>query len=123
MNIVRLLPAMCLLLLVGCKSDRLVSSALIPAQTHTVASASQTSTTNVYYMFDKGPGCAFFIKQSDYDAFVGSSTEGKRVVVIDGHFPSPSQMPASPTVSVSQSFPPLDSSRRDMSLIDDNGTR
>ena len=114
---------MCFLSLVGCKSDRPVSSVVIPAQTHTVASAGQTSTTNVYYMFDKGPGCAFFIKQSDYDAFLGSSTEGKKVVVIDGHFPPPSQMPVSPTVSVLHSFPPFDSSKRDMGLIDDTGMR
>jgi hypothetical protein len=120
MNIVRFLSAMCFLLLVGCKSDRPISSVTIPNQSHPVVSASPVSTTNIYYMIDKGPGCAIFIKQSDMDiinVLLGTSSVGTKVVVVDGHFPPPTEMPISPTISVSQS------SRRDMSLIDDTGTK
>ncbi len=65
------------------------------------------STTNIYYMIDKGPGCAYFIKQSDFkdfNAFFGHSIVGaKVVVVVDGHFPPPTLMP---TVAVdTQRFP------------------
>ena len=108
---------MCFLLLVGCKSDPPISSVTIPDQNHPVVSASPVSTTNIYYMIDKGPGCAIFIKQSDIDPFFGPSSEGRLVTVIDGHFPPPTQMPVSPTISASQF------GRRDMSLIDDTGTR
>jgi hypothetical protein len=122
MNIMRFLPAMCFLLLVGCKSDHPISSVAIPDQSHPVALASLVSTTNIYYMIDKGPGCAVFIRQEDWELFPPSS-EGTKVVVVDGHFPPPTQMPISPTISASQSFSPLGYGRRDMSLIDDTGTR
>ncbi len=117
MNIMRFLPAMCFLLLVGCKSDHPISSVTIPDQNHPVVSASPVSTTNFYYMIDKGPGCAIFLKQSDVDASFGSSSEGRLVAVVDGHFPPPTQMPVSPTISASQA------GRHDMSLIDDTGTK
>jgi hypothetical protein len=123
MNITRFLPAMLFLLFVGCKSDHTISGLVIPDQSHPVASASSISTTNIYYMIDRGPSCTIFIKQSDVDPFFGPSSQGTKVVVIDGHFPSPTQMPLSPTISVSQSLPPLNYTRRDMSLIDDTGTK
>jgi hypothetical protein len=123
MNIMRFLPAMCFLLLVGCKSDHPVSSVIIPDQSHPVVSVSPISTTNTYYMIDKGPGCAIFLKQSDVDAFFGPRSEGRLVTVVDGHFPPPTQVAISPTITVSQSHPPLDYNKRDMSLIDDTGTK
>jgi len=123
MNIMRFLPAMCFLLLVGCKSDQPISSVTIPDESHPVVSASPVSTTNYYCMIDKGPGCAIFLKQSDMDTSFGPSSEDRLVTVVDGHFPLPTQMPVSPTISASQSFPPLDYSRRDMSLINDTGTK
>ncbi len=120
MNIMQFLPAACFLLFVGCKSDRPISSVVIPDQSHPVASASPVSTTNIYYMIDKGPGSAIFIKQSDMDMInelCGTSSEGTKVVVVDGLFPPSTHMPILPTIFVTQS------SRRDMSLIDDTGTR
>ena len=118
MNTTRFLPAMCFLLLVGCKSDHLISSVTIPDQSQLAVSASPVSTTNYYYMIDKGPGCAIFLPY-----VFGSSSEGRIVAVVDGHFPPPSQMPISPTISASQLFPSYDYGRRDMSLIDDTGTK
>lgn len=123
MNIMRFLPALFFLLFVGCKSDHPISSVGVPDQCCPVTSSSSISTTNIYYMIDRGPGCAFFFKQSDYDAFFGPSSEGTRVVVVDGHFPLPTQMPIPPTISASPSYPPFDYSRRDMSLIDDAATK
>ncbi len=114
---------MCFLLLVGCKSDHPISSVTIPDQNHPVVSASLVSTTNIYYMIDKGPGCAIFLKQSDVYASFWPSSEGRLVAVVDRHFSPPAQMPISPTISVSQSYPSLDYSKRDMSLIDDTGTK
>ena len=117
---------MFLLLFVGCKSDHPISSIAIPEQIRPVASSSPTSTTNIYYMIDKGPGCAFFISQSDADefaAFFGTKPEGTKVIVVDGHFPPPTQMRIPVTISASQSVPPYDYGRRDMSLIDDTGTK
>ena len=118
----RFLPAVCFLLLVGCKSDHPISSVVIPEQSSSVASSSSISTTNIYYMTDEGPSRSSFIKQSDMDffnAFVGNSnallTISRKVVVVDGHFPPPTQMP--PTISISRFV------RRDMSLIDDTGTK
>jgi hypothetical protein len=107
---------MFLLLFVGCKSGHPISSVAIPGQGHPVASSSSIATTNIYYMIDRGTGCAFFIPQSVYEMFPPSG-EGTKVVVVDGHFPPPTQMPISPTISISQS------GRRDMSLIDDTGTK
>jgi hypothetical protein len=123
MNIMRFLLAMCFLLLVGCRSDHPTSSITIPDQIHPAVSASPVSTTNIYYMVDKGPGYTIILKQSDVDAFFGPSSEGRLVTVVDGHFPPPTQMPISPTISVSPSYPPLDYNKRDMSLIDDTGTK
>jgi hypothetical protein len=117
MNIMRFLPTMCFLLLAGCKSDHPISSVTIPDQSQLVVSASPVSTTNFYYMIDKGPGCAIFLKQSDVDTFFGTSSEGRLVAVVDGHFPPPTQMSVLPTISTSQS------GRRDMSLINDTGTK
>ena len=124
MNIVRFLSAMFFLLFVGCKSDHPASSIVIPEQSSLITSSSSISTTNIYYMIDEGPGRASFIKQSDMDsmnAFLGNSNAllrvSRKVVVVDGHFPPPSQMPISRSISVSQF------GRRDMSLIDDTGTK
>ena len=117
MNIMRFLSTMCFLLLVGCKSDHPISSVNIPDQSHLAVSASSVSTTNFYYMIDKGPCCAIFLKQSDVDAIFGPSREGRLVAVVDGHFPPPTLMPVSPTIGASPS------GRRDMSLIDDTGTK
>ena len=119
MNIMRFLPVMCFLLLVGCKSDHPISSVTIPEQSHAVVSASPASTTNIYYMIDKGPGCAIFLKQSDVDAFFGTNSEGRLVTVVDGHFPPPTQMPISLHTLPSGSLSPFDYSRRDMTLLDD----
>jgi len=45
-------------------------------------------------MIDEGPGCCIFDEKSDFDAFFGHSLVGaKVVVVVDGHFPPPTQMP------------------------------
>jgi len=123
MNVMRFLPAMCLLLLVGCQSDHSVSGVTMPDQSHPVVSASPVSTTNIYYMIDNGPGCAIFFKQSDFGAFFGPDGEGKLVTVVDGHFPPPTQKPISPTLTGAQFCPPLNYNIRDMSLIDDTGTK
>ena len=123
MNIMRFLPVVCFLSFVGCKSDQPISRFAIPAQSHPVVSVREISTTNIYYMIDRGPGCAIFIKQSDVDSISGPLSEGKLVTVIDGHFPEPTQMPISQSMSISQVLPPLNYSRRDMSLIDDTGTK
>jgi hypothetical protein len=120
MKIVQFLPAMFFSVFVGCKSDHTTSSVVIPAQRSQVALSSSISTTNIYYMIDQGPGCAVFFKQSDIElmnALLGTSSKGTKVVVVDGHFPPPSQMPTSPSISVDQF------SNRDMSLLDDTGTK
>ena len=118
MNIMRFLPAMCFLLLVGCKSDHPISSVVIPDQSHPVASASPVSTTNIYYMIDKGPGSAVFIPQKYWELFPPLSG-GTQVVVVDGNFPPPTQMPVSQSTRRDMTQP----GRRDMSLIDDTGKR
>lgn len=123
MNIIRSLPAMCFLLLVGCKSDHPISSVAIPDRGNPAVSASPVSTTNVYYMIDRGPGVALFLLKSDVDSFFGHGSEGRLVTVVDGHFPPPTRMPISPTISDSQSYPPLNFSNRDMSLLDNRSTK
>ena len=120
MNIMRFLPAMFFLFFVGCKSDHPISSVAIPDESRRVVSASSISTTNIYYEFDQGPGSAVFFPQDVYESI--QATGGIKVVVIDGHFPSNGAIPST-SVSASQSFLPLGYGRRDMSLIDDTGTR
>ena len=126
----RFLPVMFLapLLFMGCKSDQPISFTPVPSRADIAVTDQHPtiSTTNIYYMKDIGPGCAIFTSQSDAEseaAFFGTKAEGTRVVVVDGHFPPPTQMPISQTTSVSPAFSPLDSSKRDLSLIDDTGTR
>ena len=124
MKRMRLLPAVLVApwLFTGCQSDENVtftSSPRLPA----LAVAEQhapISTSNVYYQIDRGPGCAIFIPESEYHLFGGG--EGKRVAVVDGHFPPPAERPKQEAMAPAHDLPRFDYySRRDMSLIDDTG--
>jgi hypothetical protein len=125
MNIMRFLFIIFLapLIVVGCKSDQTISFSPSPGRADLSVADQRCpiSTTNVYYKIERGPGCAYFIPESDYESIGGSG--GTKVVVVDGHFPPPAEMPKPATLATAQNLPSLDYSKRDMSLIDDTGTK
>jgi hypothetical protein len=110
-----LVSSFAVLLLVGCKSSHEASHS--PSLTASSSTTEPYAGTNIFYQIDRGPGCAYFIRQADYEAW--QMTGGTKVVVINGHFPPPTQPPSMPVVT--QTLPrSVDYlSRRDMSLIDD----
>ena len=68
-----------------------------PASATQIETSNRYPGTNIFYKFECGPGCATFVLETDYKST--HITGGTRVVVIDGHFPSPAEMPASPAMS------------------------
>ncbi len=123
MKRLRFLPAALLVswLFTGCQSNEHITFTSSPRWPALAVADQQApiSTTNVYYPIDRGPGCAIFIPESIHDFFGGG--EGKRVVVVDGHFPPPAERPKQTAMAAAHDFPWLDYSRQDMSLIDDTG--
>jgi hypothetical protein len=73
-------------------------------------------------MVATGPGHAFFFLESA-NTFFGGSPEanvvgGTRVVVINGHYPMPEEMPGQTILPTAQILSRNDYRRRDLSLID-----
>jgi hypothetical protein len=70
MNTMRLLlMILAPLLFMGCKSDQPITFTSVPSRADLIVTDQHPtiSATNIYYMIDKGPGCACFFKQSDCD--------------------------------------------------------
>ena len=125
----------------GCKSDQIVfSSSPVPFSSSPISKwtdlsvADQSSTVltpNIFYEFEHGPGCNYFLSESEHDYFGSSGlTNGwTKVLVVNGRFPPPAEMlepvemltPA--TIPTLQSSSPLGYEKRDLTLLDDTGVK
>jgi hypothetical protein len=133
MNLMRIFPAAFVapwfFVVVGCKTDPAITFSQNPSGPPVAAVAavvaqrdSVASATNVYYKIEGGPGCALFLPESVNADFGGNETSnvvgGTKVIVINGNFPLPNEMPQPRLSPPESAFAGPASGHRDMALLD-----